>query len=319
MSQTHEFINFDLLKKNPTNISPVLWQLFLTEMEQANNFIRLDHPVQVDVELNSGCNMSCPFCLHGYSDIKNENMPVDIYTKIIDEAVKIGVKSLKLNYINEPMMRKDLEECIKYAVSAGIPNIYMATNGTLLNAKRRKSILDSGITKIFISIDATTGKTYDKQRLDGRFQTVVENVTSLINERNAMGKDFPIVRVSFLKNALNIHEANDFKEFWLNKADLIVFQKMDEVPDVETKLTIEKEDLGDEGCQFPFKQLVVTSNGDILPCCKMSGTKLKIGNINNISLKQAWDSEFMIKLQDVHKTTDWKKHTICFNCIAGKG
>lgn len=318
MSRTHEFINFDLLRKNPTDISPVIWQSFLLEMDKANNFERLDHPVQIDVELNSGCNMACPFCLHGYTDIKNRNMPVETYTKIIDEARKIGVKSLKLNYINEPMMRKDLEECIKYAAAAGIPNIYMATNGTLLNKKRRKSILESGITKIFISIDASTGKTYDKQRLDGRFQTVVENVTSLINERNALEKEFPIVRVSFLKNALNIHEANDFKKFWLNKADLIVFQKMDEVPDVETNLTIDLENLGDEGCQFPFKQLVVTADGNILPCCKMSGTKLKIGNINNISLKDAWDSKFMINLQNIHKSTEWKKHTVCFNCIAGK-
>ena len=318
MSLTHEFRNFDLLKKRPLDISPELWNLFLAEMDSANNFEQLDHPVQLDIELNSGCNMACPFCLHGYTDIKNKNMPVDTYTRIIDEAAKIGVKSLKLNYINEPMLRKDLEDCIKYAKNAGIPNIYMVTNGTLLTKKRRQSIINSGITKIFISIDASTSEVYDSQRLDGRFPLVVNNVTSLIEERNKMGLEFPIIRVSFLKNSLNIHGAQDFEDFWSDKADLIAFQVMDEVPDLETNLTIKKENVSDEGCQFPFKQLVITTHGDILPCCKMSGMKLKIGNIDKITLTEAWESKFMKNLQKQHQGTGWKHNKICADCILGK-
>lgn len=318
MSITHEFRNFDLLKKRPPDIKKQLWDLYLSEMDAANNFEKLDHPVQVDVELNSGCNMNCPFCLHGYEDIKNKNMPIKTYRKIIDEAAEIGVKSLKLNYINEPMLRKDLEDCIKYAKKAGIPNIYMATNGTLLNSKRRKSILESGITKIFISIDSFTSDTYNTQRLDGRFPLVIKNVTSLIDERNELGLDFPIIRVSFLKNSLNIHEAEDFEKFWSDKADLIAFQVMDEVPDLDTKLTLKKDFISDEGCQFVFKQLVITTDGNILPCCKMSGMKLKIGNIDNMSLRDAWKSKFMSNLQKQHAGVGWKDNKICSDCIRGK-
>ena len=317
MSNTHEFRNFHLLKKCPPDIDPDEWNLMISEIDQANLFNINNHPVQIDIELNSGCNMKCPFCLHGYETIKNKNMGIDTYYKIIDEAVSIGVKSLKLNYINEPMLRKDLEDCIKYAKNKGILNIYMATNGTLLNKKRRKSIIESGITKIFISIDAASSAIYDAQRLDGRYQQVIGNITSLIKERNSQGLEFPIVRVNFLKTAINIHEVEAFEKFWIDKADIIAFQKMDEVPDMHTGLTLENEK-DEEGCQFPFKQLVVETNGDILPCCKMSGKKLKIGNIDNISLQEAWNSNQMKELHQIHSSDEWKDHKICSDCIMGK-
>lgn len=316
MSNTHEFRNFHLLKKCPPDIDPKEWADMISEIDRANLFHISDHPIQIDIELNSGCNMNCPFCLHGYETIKNKNMGVDTYHKIIDEAVSIGVKSLKLNYINEPMLRKDLEDCIRYARDKGILNIYMATNGTLLNEKRRKSIIESGITKIFVSIDAASSAVYDAQRLDGRYQQVINNITSLIQERNALGLEFPIVRVNFLKTAINIHEAEAFEKFWIDRADIIAFQKMDEVPDRKTGLTIKNEN-DEDGCQFPFKQLVVETNGDILPCCKMSGKKLKIGNIKDMTLKEAWDSDAMKTLHEIHSTDGWKSHDICRSCIMG--
>jgi len=318
MSKTHEFVNEHLLNKCPPDIEPNIWAAFLSQMQGANKQEVLSHPVQIDVELNSGCNMKCPFCLHGYEKITNANMSVEQYKKIIDEAVKLGVKSLKLNYINEPMLRKDLEECIAYARKAGILNIYMVTNGSLLTESRRKSIIESGITKIFISIDATTEETYNKQRLNGKFKAIVSNVVKLIELRNKMGLEFPIVRVSFLKNTLNIHEASAFKDFWSNKADLIAFQKMDEVPDMDTGLTIVPKEVQTDGCTFPFKQVVVDTYGVILPCCKLPGKKLKLGNIKDMSLSNAWNSSKMVELRRIHANGEWVDHPVCYNCITNK-
>ena len=317
MTDTHEFINGGLLSKRPPDINRVDWDLFIKEMAAANNYEELDHPLQIDIELNSGCNMACPFCRHGYEKIENKNMEIQDYYKIVSEAVKIGTKSLKLNYINEPMLRKDLEDCIKYAKEAGILNVYLVTNGTLLTAKRRKRILESGLTKLFISIDASTAQIYNKQRLDGRFNLVVNNVLSLIKERNESGMEFPIVRVSFLKNQINIHESEEFEIFWKDKADIIAFQKMDEVPDIKTNLTIKNVSASEDGCQFPFKQMVIDSDGDILPCCKMFGKKLVLGNIKDNTLEEAWNSEKMKELHLIHSNGEWINSEICRNCILG--
>lgn len=318
MTLFYDIRNRNLLEECPVGIDAHDWQAFRWDYQKAGELERLDHPVQLDIELNGGCNMKCPFCLHGYGDKRpNTLMPMEQYQALIDEAVAFGVRGLKLNYINEPMLREDLEPCIAYAKAAGILNVYMVTNGTLLNDKRRDSILDSGITKIFISLDATTPETYDKQRLSGKFNLVVKNILAFVEERNRRNLRYPLVRVSFLRNALNIHEEQAFQEFWEDKVDMIAFQNMNDLPDLNSGLMIDKEAVESQGCSFPFKQLVVDYEGDILPCCKMGGKKLALGNVKTMSLKAAWDSGKMQELQSIHKENRWQDNAVCKRCITG--
>jgi len=320
MSFFHDIRNRNLLEECPPGIDSHAWELFRRDYEKAGQFEELDSPPQLDIELNGGCNMQCPFCLHGYGDKRPDTLlPIERYQALIDEAVAFGVRGLKLNYINEPMLRTDLERCIAYAKAAGILNVYMVTNGTLLNAKRRASMLDSGITKVFISVDAATSGTYSKQRLSGKFDLVVKNILDFVEERDRQGLKYPLVRVSFLRNALNIHEEEAFREFWQDKVDMLAFQKMNDLPDLDSGLTLNGRVTEEpRGCTFPFKQLVVDHEGDILPCCKMGGKKLLLGNIDTMTLKAAWNSDKMKDLQLMHKENRWRDNPVCKRCIGGQ-
>jgi radical SAM protein with 4Fe4S-binding SPASM domain len=320
MSFFFDIHNQNLLEECPVGIDSHDWKVFRDNYKKAEQFEELESPPQLDIELNGGCNMKCPFCLHGYGEKRpNTLMPMEQYRALIDEAVAFGVRGLKLNYINEPMLRKDLEQCIAYAKAAGMLNIYMVTNGTLLNAKRRTSMLDSGITKVFISVDAATSRTYSRQRLSGKFDLVVRNILDFVEERDRRGLKYPLVRVSFLRNALNIHEEEAFREFWQDKVDMLAFQKMNDLPDLDSGLIIKEQGVEPEGCTFPFKQLVVDYEGDILPCCKMGGKKLALGNIENMTLKRAWNSDKMKALQLMHKEIRWQENPVCTRCITGNG
>ena len=238
MKQFHEIKRRNLFEQCPPDISEWEWRHFRQNYKRAEQLEFLPNPVQLDIELNGGCNMKCPFCLHGYEKRPNTQLKFEEYKEIIDQAVKFGVRGLKLNYINEPMLRKDLELFIQYAKAQGMLNIYMATNGTLLNEKRRVSILESGITKVFISIDAASSDTYNEQRLSGKFDLVVANVLAFVDLRNSRGLSYPLVRVSFLRNKLNHHEEQDFVDFWKSKVDMVAIQKMNDLPDVDSGLLL---------------------------------------------------------------------------------
>jgi radical SAM protein with 4Fe4S-binding SPASM domain len=319
MTFFHDIRNRNLLEECPVGVDLHDWEAFRENYEKAGRFEELASPPQLDIELNGGCNMACPFCLHGYGDKRpNTLLPIEQYQALIDEAVALGVRGLKLNYINEPMLRTDLERCIAYAKAAGILNVYMVTNGTLLNVKRRTSMLDCGITKVFISIDAATSGTYSKQRLSGKFDLVVKNILDFVEERDRRGLRYPLVRVSFLRNALNIHEEEAFREFWQDKVDMLAFQRMNDLPDLDSGLTIKDQarEAEDRRCSFPFKQLVVDHQGDILPCCKMGGKQLALGNIESMSLKGAWESDKMKRLQLMHKEDRWRENPVCNRCLS---
>jgi len=316
MGSYYEIQNKQRLDACPTGVEHSAWRQFRDKYHRAEALKEVGHPVQIDIELNGGCNMSCPFCIHGYTDRPNVLMSFDDYKATIDEAIALGVRSAKLSYINEPMMRKDLEQFIGYARQAGMLNVYITTNGTMLSSKRRRSMLQSGITKIFVSIDASTPETYDRQRLSGRFGLVVKNVMALVAERDAAGLEYPLVRVSFLRNSLNEHEEDAFIKFWSGKVDLISIQKMNDLPDADSGITVDRPGTA-SGCSFPFKQVVVDHEGDILPCCKMGAKKLCVGNIADTTLSDAWQR--MQPLRDEHTTGRWRDNPVCNRCITSMG
>lgn len=307
----------DLLESCPTGVDPIRWSEFRLAMSKASQYEeKNDGPIQIDLELNGTCNMQCPFCIHGYGEQTNLNksISIDQAKNILNQARDAGAYSLKLNYINEPLLRNDLEEVSLYAKSIGFVNIYLVTNGSLLTHQRRASILSCGLTRIYISIDAATPDTYNKQRRNGMYDTVVNNVIELIALRNRSGATFPLIRVSFLKNSVNIHEALNFFDQWKDKADLIAFQTMNEVPSHSTGLAIESFK-NPTPCDFPFKQLVVDHEGNILPCCKLPGRELKIGNIDTMTIQEAWQSSAMKDLRAMHKEERWAESKICQACL----
>ena len=307
----------DLLESCPSGVDPSNWHDFRIAMKKASEYKeRIEGPIQIDLELNGTCNMQCPFCIHGYGEQTklNKNIDLEEAKSILRQAREIGAYSLKLNYINEPLLRNDLEDVILFAREIGFVNIYLVTNGSLLVKERREKMLLSGLTRIYVSIDAATEETYNKQRRNGMYNTVVGNVKELVKLRNQKGLAFPLIRVSFLKNSVNIHEALDFFDQWKNIADLITFQTMNEVPSHVTGLSIESFK-NPKPCDFPFKQLVVDHEGNILPCCKLPGRNLKIGNIETMSIKEAWNSKEMNELRAMHKEGRWADNETCKGCL----
>ena len=61
-------------------------------------------------------------------------------------------------------MHKKVINYINYAYSQGIKSMHMTTNGTLMNKKKAHEIVNSGLSSIMFSIDATDSKTYLKIR-----------------------------------------------------------------------------------------------------------------------------------------------------------
>lgn len=314
MDAFFDIVGKELLNATPPDVDREAWAEFRAEFSRRDRLESSSFPIQIDVELNGGCNMRCPFCIHGYEKIPNVELSAESFKRIVEEAVSLGTKSLKLNYINEPLMRRDLEECVSLARNAGILNVYVVTNGSLLTEKRSESLLGCGLTKLFVSIDAATSDTYDSQRLNGKYEAVVRNVRRFIEMRNDRGLSFPLVRVSFLKNALNQHEEQAFLEQWQDVADIVAFQTMNEIPGKETGIVI-KGDTPESGCSFPFKQLVIDHQGNIQPCCKLAGKQLIVGNIESMSLKDAWNHPENEELRRIHRNGEWKTHPICGPCM----
>ncbi len=286
-----------------------LWKK-VTNME-----IVTDFPLQLDFELNNSCNfsyISCP-----WSETRKNNkilyFSFDLYKKILDDAVVNGLKAIRLNYINEPLIRKDIIKFIKYAKKNGILDIYLSTNGFLLSKEMSKNLITSGLTRLQVSVDAYTAETYNKIRFDGNFEKILQNINIFLETRRKMDLNVPTLRVNFVRSSINLHELNDFISYWTDKSDSIGIQDIVDVMGIEK---IEnKNKIQNFKCSQPFQHLTIRYDGTVQPCCSLFGTGIPIANIKTETIKEIWNGTRMKFYRNIHKTGQYFKDSICKKCV----
>ena len=163
-----------------------------------------------------------------------------------------------------------------------------------------------------VSIDATTPLTYMRMRASGKYNVVVRNVREFIAKRNARGLKYPLVRVNFLKSPLNHHEQHAFQKMWEGIADMIGYQSIVWKPTAVAPIGYIPREFK---CSFPFKMLVVTHDGYILPCCTFYGRTIPIGHASTMTLEQAWKSPLMNAIRSAHLSGAYASIHACKACI----
>ena len=282
------------------------------------------YPNTIILELVNRCNLECVMCYQGWrNDSKINTLSEDNLKKIFDDFKINKLNSLMLS-ISEPLLYKKISNVLKMAEDAEIMDLFLFTNGTLLHEKNAKMILDSGVTRLFVSLDAMTKKTYDKVRIpvskkvdDGRLHAVEKNIKNFVRLRNSMGKQLPQVRVSFVRQNHNKHEVDDFIKKWKDIADTVEIQNevsinaYDEAKKFSTDQLFSSENVKSKkyNCRQPWSSFGIYSDGTTTPCCNTFGRTLPVGNINQDSISKIWKSNNMKKIRE-----NFNKNEPCKGC-----
>jgi heme b synthase len=145
-------------------------------MKNMQNKLRL-----VFWETTAGCNLECIHCRR--IDVSTQLMKDDLTTKesfeLVDAIVEAGNPILVLSG-GEPLFRPDIFDIAKYAVKKGL-TVALATNGTLVDEEMAKKIVDSGVSRVAISLDGADADTHDKfRKLKGSFDLAVKGFKNLL-------------------------------------------------------------------------------------------------------------------------------------------
>ncbi len=284
-----------------------------------------DFPLSVILELVNRCDLECTMCYQGYRNdtTKFTLQPKDL-EKLFDEFKENKLDALLLS-TSEPLLYKNFPEVLKLAEKAKIMDQFLFTNGTLLNEKNALKILESSLTRLFISLDSATEKTYDKVRIPvnkkklntNRLEKVEENVKNFIKIRNSMGKKLPLVRTSFVALETNVHEVDMFIEKWINIVDTVEIQRENSI-ELYDKLLNEKYKnknliLSKYNCNEPWGQVAIHADGEVGPCCNTVGRNIPIGNVLKKSLKEIWHGDKMKKIREGFINN--KPNPVCQLCL----
>ncbi len=172
---------------------------------------KISLPNYVQIEPVGQCNLRCTMCPIQYRQDGPPYGPLafmdfDLYTRLISENPNL--EKLHLQGLGEPMMHPRFFDMVTYAKQK---DIYVTTNSnfTLLNKKRAELTVRSGLDDLHISIDGANAQTYERIRVRGHFQKVIQNLELLLEARQRLRSETPHLSMVMVIMRQNLEELPD--------------------------------------------------------------------------------------------------------------
>jgi len=130
-------------------------------------------------EITRSCNLDCVHCRAASSKgpYKGELTTSEIF-RIMEEIKEVSSPVIILTG-GEPLLREDLFEIIKKAVSLDLRPV-LATNGTLLTESLAEELKKAGIARVSISLDGASPDAHDSfRKVNGAFEGALKGIYAL--------------------------------------------------------------------------------------------------------------------------------------------
>lgn len=289
-------------------------------------------PFILTVEPTVLCNLRCPQCITGMGRIERERNYFDLKTfKNILEQIGDKIWYLLLYNQGEPFLNRSLTDYIKIAKQKGI-YVGTSTNGHFLaNEEDVQNLLNSGLDTIIISLDGPDAETYSKYRIGGNFEQVISGIEKLIQIRNHLKSNTPIIMVQCLvtrdterqlKPIKNLAKDLNVDRLLLKTFQVESFEKgLNFLPKNSkwSRYSIRHKNLkhktsSNKNCARLWYSTVILSDGRIVPCCFDKNGKYTFGTITkNEYIHQIWKSDAYNKFRE--KILQGRESfEICKNC-----
>jgi len=279
----------------------------------------LEFPRYVEIETVNACNARCPMCTINDWERNFPVMRDNVFNKISDELIeyKKYLKRVSLYRDGEPLIDKKLPQRVNKFFINGIKNTSIATNVSLLNEKKSRELLESGLGLVIMSIDSLKKDVFEKIRVRLNFEEVKENAIKFLELRDKINPNCR-VWIRMIRQESNYKEWDNYYDFWKKYAsdqDRIYYHNIFNWGGQLDKFkSIEKSYEPNLPCVALWSLIVFFANGDV-PLCNIDyNNKYPTGNVMESSIKDLWTSKIMNARRKLHLNGNKKDISLCVNC-----
>ena len=299
-----------LTKSRVSNALRCYWNYALS----LTGLVRISHaPLFVSVEPAAVCQLHCPECPVGMSHQPSASshqpfMSMDLFRKILNE-VKVYAHTMQFYFQGEPLLNKNLLQMIAEAHEAGLYTI-VSTNAQAMTREMADTLVKAGLSKIIVSMDGLTQAAYGAYRIGGD----VEKARAALRYLHEAKKKFQISNFKFqielqcLRLRTNELEWQEMKRTYkslgadrlsLKTAQLYDYEQGHPLMPTEPRYSrYEKGADGlfhrkplRRGCLRVWSGVVVTTTGEVLPCCYDKSHAYAYGNIAEAPIAELFRNE----------------------------
>lgn len=172
------------------------------------NSLRLHQPTthlaKIYLEPTNKCNIKCRTCMRNTWDEPLGMMSAEVFECVLASLMALPVRPLVMfSGIGEPMAHPQTTEMVARVKQAGC-RVELTTNGTLLDERRARQLVDAGLDTMWVSLDGATPDSYADVRLGAELPKVVENLKRFRPMRKGMYHPMPELGIAFVALRRNI-------------------------------------------------------------------------------------------------------------------
>ena len=249
----------------------------------------------VVVEPTNACNLRCRHCTAQNAPGKKGYMDYGMFVKLLDENPQLTSMILTRN--GEPFLHPQIFKMIEYAKRRGI-YVIAYTNGALLDDRIIENVFSCGLDELNFSLEGV-GEYYEKNRgVD--YKQCASTIRKILRARTEASSRTKIgINTVTFENGSGL---SDVAREWGGVVDHITYEP----------LMGKRAELRRSACRTLWRNSVITWEGDVVVCCSDIEGKLKVGNINDSTLREIFNGPEMRALRQRHLRKEFPE--ICKYC-----
>jgi radical SAM protein with 4Fe4S-binding SPASM domain len=291
-------------------------------------------PMTISIEPTTACNLRCPECPSGLRAFTRDtgNLKTDFFRKVADSMAP-DLMYMIFYFQGEPYINPQFLDMVSYAAEKKIYTI-TSTNAHFLNDENARKTVESGLSRILISIDGTTQEVYQNYRKEGKLENVIRGTENLISWKKKLNSKTPHIVFQFLVVRPNEHQIQEVyhlaeslgvDEVKLKTAQIYDYKDGNEliptikkysryVPDGQGRFRLKYKLVNQ--CWKLWHACVITWDGLVVPCCFDKDATHQMGDMKSQNFKDIWQgTSYQNFRRQLLKGRD--KIDICSNCSEG--
>lgn len=282
----------------------------------------LRFPLFVQIETVATCNARCVMC--PVEEWRRDRLLMDdaLFARIVGQLAPRAdhIRAVTIQLDGEPLIDTRLETRIRRLKEIGIRSVVFSTNGSLMTAKRARSVLDSGVDEVTFSIDGADKDTFEgiRRRLD--FDAVVANARGFVALRDRLRAPCR-VRVRMAVSERNAHQFPALRAFWtavLGPGDAVYGKLVHNwgswQRDYRLPNPLPRDALNASPCQSPWTSLIILTDGRVPLCCADFNARAALGDANTQTIEEIWRGHTARLIRAGHLERGRNSLEMCVDC-----
>ena len=333
----NELIFINLLRaltfKRSVNLVKTAVSFLISALSDKN--ILWGKPTILTIEPTNLCNLSCPLCTTGSGEMERSagKMSLETFKRIMGQMGD-DIFFLLLYHQGEPYLNKSFLEFVRLAKKK---KIYCTTssNGHYFTDKFIRETIESGLDSMIVSLDGVTQDVYEKYRVKGDVNKVIEGMRRFMEIKKEMNSKTPLIALQFLVMKQNEKQISAVKKLakeigvdrlLIKNIEVRSLEEAKEWLPVNDKYRrynfdgehYEVKNANKKSCPRPWLSTLINWDGSVVPCCFDKNGHYEMGNINKENIENIWKNEKFTKFR-YRLLTNRKSIDMCRNCNQGLG